>query len=170
MLVPWKVLGLCYKDTLGYIDLMEDSINALDLPDPECLTAFVAVQDSVHGSGHGGMLTRMIWPGFARMFDISFWYLARSRAMQTAFAIERFRLVENRLPSSLDILVPTYLNAIPDDPFNASPLKYRVRQSGYVVYSVGEDQTDEGGTERGTQGKDSRGKPLPYDITFIVER
>jgi len=168
MLVPWKTLGLCYRDTLGYIDLMQDSIETLDLPDPERLTAFVAVQDSVRGSG--GMLTRMIWPSLARLLDINFWHLARARAMQTAFALERYRLAEDHLPPSLDVLVPTYINAIPDDPFNAKPLKYRLRQPGYVVYSVGDDLTDESGTERGTQGKDSRGKSLPYDLTFIVER
>jgi hypothetical protein len=168
MLVPWKIIGLRYRDTLGYINLMQDSIETLDLPDPERLTAFVAVQDSVRG--RGGILTRMIWPSLARLLDINFWHLARARARQTAFAVERYRLAEGCLPSSLDVLVPTYLNAIPDDPFNAKPLKYHVRQPGYVVYSVGEDQTDEGGTEPGTQGKDSRGKPLPYDITFIVER
>jgi len=49
-------------------------------------------------------------------------------------------------------------------------LKYRVLHPGYVVYSVDEDLTDEGGTERGTQGRDARNKPLPCDITFIVER
>lgn len=166
MLVPWKVLGLCYRDTLGYIDLMQDSIETLDLPDPERLTAFVAVQDSVRN--RGGMLIRMIWPSLARLLDINFWHLARARARQTAFAVERYRLAEGRLPSSLDVLVPTYLNAIPDDPFNAKPLKYHLRQPGYVIYSVGEDQTDEGGAEPGA--RDGQGRALPWDITFSVER
>jgi hypothetical protein len=136
------------------------------LPDPERLTAFVAVQDSVRG--RGGMLTRMIWPSLARLLDINFWHLIRARARQTAFAVERYRLAEGHLPSSLDVLVPTYLNAIPDDPFNAKPLKYRLRQPGYVIYSVGEDQTDEGGAEPGA--RDGQGRALPWDITFIVER
>jgi hypothetical protein len=170
MLVPWKMLGLCYRDTLAFIDLMQDLIDAMDLPNPERLAAFEAVQESMHAGGRGGTLTGMIWPIRTFFLDIDVRHLALLRTTQTALAVERCRLAEGRLPKSLDNLVPAYMDAIPNDPFNGSPLKYRVRQSGYVVYSVGEDLTDEGGTEQGTQGRDSRGKPLPYDITFVVER
>jgi hypothetical protein len=170
MLVPWKMLGLCYRDALAFIDLMQDLINAMDLPNPERLAAFKAVQESINAGGRGGTLTGIIWPIRTYLLNIDVRHLAHLRTTQTALAVERYRLAEGRLPKSLDNLVPSCIEAIPTDPFDGNPLKYRVRQSGYVVYSVGEDLTDEGGTERGTQGRDSRGKPLPYDITFIVER
>ena len=170
MLVPWKMLGLCYRDELAFIDLMQDLIDAMDLPNPQRLTAFKRIEESINTGGRGGTLTGIIWPIHTYLFNIDVRHLANLRTTQTALAVERYRLTEGRLPKSLDNLVPAYMDAIPDDPFDGSPLKYRVRQSGYVVYSVGEDQTDEGGTEQGTQGKDSRGKPLPYDLTFVVER
>jgi hypothetical protein len=170
MLIPWKMLGLCYRDTLAFIDLMQKLIDAMDLPNPERLDAFKAVQESINAGGRGGILTDMIWPIRIYLLNIDVRHLALLRTTQTALAVERYRLAEGRLPKSLDDLVPAYIDAIPDDPFDGSPLKYRVRQSGYVVYSVGQDLTDEGGTEQGTQGRDSRGKPLPYDITFVVER
>jgi hypothetical protein len=170
MLVPWKMLGLCYRDTLAFIDLMQDLINAMDLPNPERLAAFKAVGESIHTGGRGGTLTDMIWPIRTYLLNIEIRHLALLRTTQTALAVEHYRLAKGRLPKSLDNLVPSCIEAIPTDPFDGHPLKYRTREIGYVVYSVGEDLTDEGGTERGTQGRDSRGKPLPYDITFIVER
>jgi hypothetical protein len=170
MLVPWKMLGLCYRDALAFIDLMQDLIDAMDLPNPERMAAFNAVQESINAGGRGGTLTGTIWPIRAYLLDIDVRHLALLRTTQTALAVERYRLAEGCLPKSLDNLVPAYMDGIPDDPFGGSPLKYRVRQSGFVVYSVGEDLTDEGGTEQGTQGRDSRGKPLPYDITFVEER
>ena len=170
MLVPWKMLGLCYRETLTFIDLMQESIDTMDLPDPERLAAFDAVQKSVHQGGRGGVLMHEFWLTHTRLLDIVIWYVAQLRAARTALAVERYRLAEGRLPQSLDNLVPTYLSAIPDDPLDGTPLKYRLLQPGYVVYSVGEDLTDEGGTERGTQGRDARNRPLPCDITFIVER
>jgi len=170
MLVPWKMLGLCYRDTLTFIDLMQESIDTMDLPDPERLAAFDAVQKSVHQGGRGGVLMHEFWPTHTRILDIGIRYMAQLRTARTALAVERYRLAEGKLPESLDDLVPAYISAIPDDPFNGSPLKYRILQHGYVVYSVDEDLTDEGGTERGTQGRDARNRPLPCDITFIVER
>jgi hypothetical protein len=170
MLVPWKILGFCYRDTLTFIDLMQESIETLDLPDPERLAAFDAVQKSVHQGGRGGMLMREFWPAHTYILDIGIRYVAHLRATHTALAVERYRLAEGRLPQSLNNLVPAYISEIPDDPFNGSPLNYRLLHAGYVVYSVGDDLTDEGGTERGTQGRDARNKPLPCDITFIVER
>jgi hypothetical protein len=170
MLVPWKMLGLCYRDTLAFIDLMQKLIDAMDLPNPERLAAFKAVQESINAGGRMGTLTGMIWPIRTYLLNIDVRHLALLRTTQIALAVERYRLAEGSLPKSLDNLVPAYMDAIPDDPFDGSPLKYHVRKSGYVVYSVGEDLTDEGGTEQGTQGRDSRGKPLPYDITFVVER
>lgn len=170
MLLPWKILGRCYRDTLTFIDLMQESIDAMDLPNPERLAAFDVVHKSIHEGGRGSMLIHEFWPGNTRILDIAIRYVAQLRTARTALAVERYRLAEDRLPESLNDLVPAYLSQIPDDPFNGNPLKYRLLESGYVVYSVGDDLTDEGGTERGTQGRDARNKPLPCDITFIVER
>lgn len=170
ILAPWKVLGLCYRDTLMFIDLMQESIDTMDLPDPERLAAFDAIQTSIYHGGRGGLLMREFWPAHTHILDISLRYVAQLRTARTALAVERYRLAERRLPQSLNNLIPVYLSAIPDDPFDGSPMKYRLLETGYVVYSVGDDLTDEGGTERGTQGRDERNRPLPCDITFIVER
>jgi len=92
------------------------------------------------------------WPGNTYVLDIGIRYVAQLRTARTALAVERYRLAEGRLPQSLNDLIPDYFSEIPDDPFNGTPLKFRLLEPGYVVYSVGDDLTDEGGTERGTQG------------------
>ena len=97
-------------------------------------------------------------------------HLAHLRAIQTAIAVERYRLAEGRLPQSLENLVPAYMEVVPTDPFDGQGLKYRTLETGFVVYSVGEDLTDEGGAERDSKKRDKQGKPLPWDVTFIVER
>jgi hypothetical protein len=170
MLIPWKVLGLCYRDALAFIDLMQKSIDALELPEPENLKAFDAVQESVGSGRHRGIIAYLIWPIFARTLNIDIRHQAHARVTQAGIAVERYRLDEGRLPQSLEELVPGYMEAVPADPFDGRPLKYRTLKTGFVVYSIGDDCSDEGGVERGSQGRDSRGKPLPCDITFIVER
>ena len=63
-----------------------------------------------------------------------------------ACAIERYRLATGSLPKTLDQLVPIYIETLPHDVINGEPLIYR--QEGnrrYLLYSVGSDQSDDGG-------------------------
>lgn len=87
----------------------------------------------------------------------------------TALAVERHRLGRGRLPDALGQLVPDYLAAVPEDPFDGRPLRYRRTDRGFVVYSVGEDGRDDGGKPRRPV---ARGKPhaAASDLTFRVER
>ena len=74
--------------------------------------------------------------------------IALTRAAITSLATERYRLAEGRLPGKLADLVPEYLDAVPEDPFDGQPLRYRRREKGYVIYSIGKDGVDGGGEER----------------------
>jgi len=170
MLIPWKMLGLCYRDALMFIELMQKSIDALELPEPEHLKAFDAVQESVGGGMQRSIIAYLIWPIFARTFNIDIRHQAHCRVTQAGIAVERYRLAEGRLPQSLDNLVPAYIKAVPADPYDGRPLKYRSLETGYVVYSIGDDSSDDGGLERGKGERGPKGKPAPWDITFIVER
>ena len=53
-------------------------------------------------------------------------------------------------------------------PFDGQQLRYRRRDTGYVIYSIGQDLTDNQGEEKRT-GK-ARSKQKEWDETFIVER
>ena len=64
----------------------------------------------------------------------------------TACALERYRLARRRLPESLDLLVPDWLDRIPTDVIDGRPLRYRrLDPARYILYSVGWNQTDDGG-------------------------
>jgi hypothetical protein len=90
--------------------------------------------------------------------------LAGLRAARVAVAIERYRRAHAKeLPSTLQALVPAYLDAVPIDPFSGTPVRLRVEQTEFVVYSVGIDQKDADGEEAeaplgkpGTTGWDLR--------------
>ncbi len=63
-----------------------------------------------------------------------------------AVAMERFRLANRRWPQNLGELKPRYLKAVPMDPFSGQPLRMVRKSSALIVYSVGENQLDDGGT------------------------
>jgi hypothetical protein len=64
-------------------------------------------------------------------------------------AIERFRAERGAPPDELSELVPEYLAELPSDLWSpSSDFEYRRDDSelGYVLYSVGADGTDDGGS------------------------
>ncbi len=165
-----KILGLHDRDTMEYINVMKDYIDTVELPHHKRLAAFDSIQKAVDHGERGNRLTRMLMPAFGHIMQIETSRLAHLRATQTALAVERYRLTEGRLPESLNKLVPAYMEFVPKDPFDGQNLKYRILKTGFVVYSVGYDLTDDGGAERDGKKRDQKGKHVPWDITFIVER
>jgi len=94
--------------------------------------------------------------------------LAMVRTAELALAVEQFRAKEMHLPENLSKLVPDFIDRVPADPFDGQPLRYKILDKGYVIYSVGLDGQDNGGRERPADAK--RSDQTPYDITFTVER
>ncbi len=92
---------------------------------------------------------------------------ANVRVTITGLAIERWRLAHHgQLPESLNDLVPRYLPILPIDPFNDQLLRYKKLKSGYLVYSIGPDFTDDGGTPQLPNANET----MHYDVVFTVEK
>ncbi len=110
----------------------------------------------------------IIYPGLKRIVEIELRYHILVDIIQTALAVERFRLKHNRLPNDLSELVPEYLPEVPKDPFNNRlPLKYiKGEDFAFKVYSIGENQKDDGGIWKSYRRK--KGEPWGDDISFIV--
>ncbi len=67
-------------------------------------------------------------------------------ATRTLLALGAHKQEHGRLAQSLAELVPDYLAEIPIDPFDGEPLRYA--PSRKIVYSVGTDMVDRGGSDR----------------------
>ncbi len=70
-----------------------------------------------------------------------------ARQADIAVAVQRFFLRNQQLPDSLGQLLPELLPEIPLDPMTGAPMQYRILDpTNYILWSVGWNQTDEGGT------------------------
>ena len=87
---------------------------------------------------------------------------ARTRAylrlLRTELALREFRLRHGAYPAKLEALAPEALAVVPVDPFSEQPLRYRRQGNGYVLYSVGPDLKDDGGTPIVSRGVDASSK------------
>jgi len=67
-------------------------------------------------------------------------------AGRVACALERYRLATGKLTDAIEPLSPRYIEHIPKDVIDGQPLRYRrLSDGGYVLYSVGWNERDDGG-------------------------
>ena len=107
------------------------------------------------------------------------WWEARTTLRRTetrhnaAVAHERLLLIELALrcyqsehgtpPTTLDQLVPSYLQHVPLDPFSGQAFHYQPQGSTWITYSIGADGVDDGGKPA------SRGSQSHGDILYNSE-
>ena len=75
---------------------------------------------------------------------------ARTRLLLTdvGYALAAYKAERGDFPDTLDALVPDLLPAVPLDPINGDPLKYSLKEGGFLLYSVGTNGVDDGGRTR----------------------
>ncbi len=67
-------------------------------------------------------------------------------ATRVGCALERYRLANGSLPETLDKLTPQFIERVPNDIIDGKPLRFRHDANhAYRLYSVGWNQSDEGG-------------------------
>jgi len=161
-----RLLGLHDLDALSYINAMQASIEAAALPTHEAQARLIAIEEGHHENT--GPIARRLISTHSRVHRIVMRRTAGLQCAGTALAVERYRLAKGRLPDALQELVPNFLENLPYDPRDGQQLRYRRRDTGYVLYSIGLDLTDNQGEER-KAGKAKRDQK-EWDETFIVER
>jgi hypothetical protein len=92
-----------------------------------------------------GVLTRQLLGAPCRGAETTAQADARRDLMRLGLATYRFQASHGRLPAKPDELVPEFIPAVPQDPFDGKPLRMKKTARGLVLYSIGPDMTDNGG-------------------------
>lgn len=108
--------------------------------------ADTAAQAETRHANPYNILERMLLPTFsAATVNVAYGQNSVNLA-RVAIALERYRMAHGTYPDSLDPLAPQYIDRIPHDVINGQPLLYRRNANGqFVLYSVGWNETDDGG-------------------------
>jgi hypothetical protein len=110
-------------------------------------------------------MTKMLMQSISRIGMLELRSIAQLDCARAGLGVERYWLAEGRLPETLEQLVPKFIEAVPIDPFDGKPLRYKRLEKGYTIYSVGEDGEDNGGIPKSKVQKDEK-----FDLPFTVER
>jgi hypothetical protein len=93
----------------------------------------------------GDVLIGLLLPAFDKVQSAIDRCDQTQRNLHLAFALAAYRRDHGTYPAALADLAPKYLDAIPDDLFAGKPLVYRPAEKGYLLYSFGENGSDDGG-------------------------
>jgi hypothetical protein len=143
----------------GHLRYLNESVEIAKLPPEEWSGPLAAQRAQIPRLP---VLARMLAPAVDKVAQACQRDHALLRSAIVAVAAERFRRRNGRWPAAIDEVVQAGLiKAVPRDPFDGKPLRFKRTADGLIVYAIGPDGTDDGGAlVRGTQ------PPTGWDVGF----
>jgi hypothetical protein len=141
----WRVRDNLREEHPLYLSLISRRVEELRLPYEEQEAADKAFQTDFRRLANNTPLTGFLFPAVDKVAMFSRRKQAYARCLATALAVERYRQEHMVWPERLQQIVPGELPAMPIDPFDGMPLRYRRLSDGVVIYSVGQDRVDNDG-------------------------
>ncbi len=133
------------RDHALFLSLMARRIDEVQRPMHEQAELEKAFERDIRELPKNAFLTHNLIPAIAKIGESDRRKHAVVRCAIAALAVERYRQAIKAWPNDLAQLCPAYLAAVPVDPFDGKPLRYRRVADGVVLYSLGADGVDNGG-------------------------
>jgi hypothetical protein len=93
------------------------------------------------------LLSRSMMPNYSKALKTTTRNQTIANEAYIACGLERYRLVKGQYPETLEALVPQFAEKLPHDLIGGGPLKYRRTDGGgFVLYSIGWNEKDDGGS------------------------
>jgi hypothetical protein len=128
-----------------WLRIMERYIEAAREPLPERGPIFRRIADEKDSLPPDDLL-HSVFPVHTRIEEVDRLRHARLRTAAAILAAERYRLKNNRWPEKIDDLKEFAARETLIDPFDGKQLRLRREPDGLVIYSVGVNGIDDGGT------------------------
>lgn len=119
-------------------------------------------------------LLSLTLPSVQKLFEVVDRMEAEGAGTKLLVAVERYRLKHGQYPDKAEQVAPEFVAAMPTDPFTGGAMMYKGPKAApfeggrrYLVYSVGFDQEDNGGSEDGKDpaaGVARRGRGRDYIV------
>jgi len=124
-----EIAGLPYYEALPRMHNMEEEVGAL--PRTRFLSRWVL---------------RIVTPAFTRSTESQARVEAMRDLMRIGISVEQYHAIAGSFPTTLDAISPSLGGSVPVDPFTGESYHYQLSGGSFLLYSVGPNQTDDGGT------------------------
>jgi membrane protease YdiL (CAAX protease family) len=128
-------------EVFAYLDSIKDHTPA------ELHRTNRGIKNIIHQIAQDNAFILMLTEQYEKIYHRSYRCKARKDALIITIAIMRYRLGQGELPDELYQLVREgYLDSIPLDPYSDEPFIYKKLHTDFLLYSLGPDFDDDGGT------------------------
>ena len=139
-LISLKPKPLFLADRAAYMRFMHKSAQLFE--DPSSHVKADLKEEERHEKLH--MLTSILMPATLRVKEIHSEMTAELRITRAGMALLQYKQSRDAFPDTLEALKLS--DTI--DPFSAEPLRYKTQGQGFILYSIGSDEKDNGGSPR----------------------
>ena len=145
----------------AYLRILKQATSDIAIPLSQAHGAPETMQDR----WYGGVLHSFV-PAFYRTRVNTLKLQATARVTRTGIALLRHQAAHGAYPATLAEIDPRFLPEIHLDPFTGQPLVYRPEGDGFLLYSLGENLADDGGTEESKDNRESKA----FDVVWRMPR
>lgn len=110
--------------------------------------AFAFISKKHRSEWLSSVLVGSMLPGMSLISNAADRAAVKVDQTRLAFALAAYGAEHQGYPKSLDQLIPKYIAKLPSDRFGAGPFRYKATDKGYVLYSIGMNEKDDGGIDR----------------------
>ncbi|MDP6358167.1 MAG: hypothetical protein QF473_23825 [Planctomycetota bacterium] len=150
-------------DFKGWLRMQETLVSYRHLPIDEWKQQMTALTKEVENLPSHRIITHLHFGPYDRALEVLKQVETQKDIFLAVVAIERFRVVNTRLPANFEELAPDFLTYVPVDRYTGKPLIYQKKKVGYIVYSTGVNEQDDNGDLTYQAGK-------PVDIGMRIKR
>lgn len=137
---------LLKRDATSYIEMLADLQEIARSPYVEAAPQLAALEHATAQASWSRVFTRRaVGQSFFNFPIAGAIFEARIAITQVGMTIERYRAETGALPVTLDEIAERLPGGCPLDPFTGNALVYRPSDTPFLLYSVGENLTDDGG-------------------------
>jgi hypothetical protein len=134
---------LSLADHAAYLRIMDEYTRFVQQPYPPNGASTIdrkaeQMQSRLH------IVTSMLVPAIGRVNVLHWELIAQMRITRAGLALLQEKMAQGAFPETLERLKLKNL----DDPFSTKPINYKPQGQGFILYSVGPDQKDNGGSPK----------------------
>ena len=134
------------EDELTYVDIMKGLISAAKLPYYEAALELHEMERETESLPETMPYSRQFLPALTRACQAQGRHEAMLDLMQIGILLERYKARNGSFPATLDAVAPDLGGSVPVDPFTGKSYQYRALGAKFLLYSIGENRRDDGGT------------------------
>ncbi|MDA7978622.1 MAG: hypothetical protein MPJ50_07610 [Pirellulales bacterium] len=138
--------ALQYQNMIQSLVTFDRAIGVVDETGPAAVREMQLIDDEVGALPDMYFLTKAMFPALPACHRAVLRHRQRLRGLRLALRVDRYYRNNGQFPAALRDVVDEAMPEVPLGTFSNKPVEFQTTQNGFIIYCVGADGNDGGGT------------------------